>query len=503
MKVSYGAAKVIILLSALLLFGLAGINLVHTITQKTEFLDHENRYVTPFPELNGETLISGKFAERVDLYLNDRFWQRSAWIEWRQRLEEWKGIPEADGAEIITVQGSIPFEAPEGKGEDRTDDTSAAPDALQQDEKGVEYPSAGTDSVKSEESGSPEPEEEEALPPSAQPSDSEGIVNSFLILGNRGYELPRFKDASAQYYADSLRMFTDKIDSDIPVFSIVVPSGFEFTPPNRFDHLGKDQEDNIAVIHQKLGDRFIPIDAHQALRPHGDEYIYFRTDHHWTARGAYYVYRAFIESRGREPYALERYQTRKVTGFLGSLYNQTQSARLKKNADVVTAYLPFVHYDYEVFREGRFQKKEVIDFSLSDRSNKYQIFISSDSPVAVLKNHVHKDKKLLIFKDSYGNAFVPFLMPHYKEIHIIDPRYFEHNVVQYTQEHDIDEVIFFNYYPVISIVNGYAYNVRRVVGLPWDETAESVEPDEPDEPDEPPREEAEAAESLMNKMKKY
>ena len=83
--------------------------------------------------------------------------------------------------------------------------------------------------------------------------------------------------------------------------------------------------------------------------------------------------------------------------------------------------------------------------------------------MGIIKTEVKNGKKILVFKDSYGNAFIPYLVNHYEEIHIIDPRHYEKNAAEYVINNDIQDVMFLNYSIVISYYNGYAKNIIKVM----------------------------------------
>jgi hypothetical protein len=108
-----------------------------------------------------------------------------------------------------------------------------------------------------------------------------------------------------------------------------------------------------------------------------------------------------------------------------------------------------VKNEYNVYYESPIKMK-VIDMSHADKKIKYRVFISGDRPLGIIKTEVENGKKLLVIKDSYGNAMVPFLLPHYQEIFVIDPRQYNKNVFTLIKENGIQEVLFLNYVPILS-----------------------------------------------------
>ena len=105
---------------------------------------------------------------------------------------------------------------------------------------------------------------------------------------------------------------------------MVVPNHFEFGLPEKYKNsIGKPQKPFLDIIKTKLDSGVVFVDIYDKLKEHYDngEYLYFRTDHHWTALGAYRAYEKFCETAGIVPLTLESYEKRTSTGFLGTLYN--------------------------------------------------------------------------------------------------------------------------------------------------------------------------------------
>lgn len=438
-------SKVNSIIFILVITGIAAANLVWmesgTVSEK------ENRPLAPFPTITFENLRSGEFSKQFTLFINDRFPGRGVLTDIGFRIEDLRGIPARNNSELVTLQEGDRFAAahpvPEGP------DPSEEPDAVQD---GGAVDGTETAPVETDESNAPPTPEK--------------IVNQVLLLENRGMEILDWKMDFGAYYAKSVLGFLSSLPDTVPAYAVLVPSHIAFLDVKGFENFGPEQQAGIARFYSLLGERVTPVDAFGALETHKGEYIYFRTDHHWTALGAYYAYRRFIEAAGMEPVPLDAYDANYVENFIGSMYLYTLDKRLADNPDTVEYYVPFVEHEYHTYWDDVEKEKPIIDLSYETDQNKYQIFISSDQQLGVIKNKVESERKLLIFKDSYGNAFVPFLMPHYREIHIIDPRYYQHNAVQYFKEHDIDDVLFINYFGVVASAGGYAFNLQRVVEMP-------------------------------------
>ena len=189
------------------------------------------------------------------------------------------------------------------------------------------------------------------------------------------------------------------------------------------------------------------VDIYDALMKHRKEYIYFRTDHHWTALGAYYAYTALCEEMGIEPEKLEEYETREFEGFVGSFYNDTKNESLKKHPDVITAYLPKSEAKMHVTpAKGQDYDWDIIyDVSAYGASLKYSTFIASDNPFTEITNQTLTDESAcIVVKESFGNAFVPFLVDHYQHVYVVDYRYWQGNLAKLAEEKKAKDVILLN-----------------------------------------------------------
>jgi hypothetical protein len=152
------------------------------------------------------------------------------------------------------------------------------------------------------------------------------------------------------------------------------------------------------------------------------------------------------------PIPLMSYKTLEVKGFLGSLYSATLNKKLAKEPDKILLYKPYIRNDYYVHYKGPL-KMDVLDMSHATKQNKYRIFLSGDRPWGQINTEINNGLKIAVIKDSFGNAFIPFLLPHYKEIYIIDPRQFDQALLPFIQIHKINEVLFINNVGVTSDSN--------------------------------------------------
>ena len=275
------------------------------------------------------------------------------------------------------------------------------------------------------------------------------VVNGVAVVGNSAYELFTYRESSAKAYAKAVNALAKDLDGKAEVYDMVIPlsSGITF-PDNLVDKIDStNQRDAMLSIMGMMNSQVKSVDIYDALMKHRKEYIYFRTDHHWTALGAYYAYTALCEEMGIEPEKLEEYETREFEGFVGSFYNDTKNESLKKHPDVITAYLPKSEAKMHVTpAKGQDYDWDIIyDVSAYGASLKYSTFIASDNPFTEITNQTLTDESAcIVVKESFGNAFVPFLVDHYQHVYVVDYRYWQGNLSKLAEEKKAKDVILLN-----------------------------------------------------------
>lgn len=269
-------------------------------------------------------------------------------------------------------------------------------------------------------------------------SDGMGVY----IYKDAAYELCGASDEAGEYYAESISKCKEAIP-DFTVYNLVVPNHTEFGIPGRIaEGLTVSQSQNIKTIYSSYTADVKPINCYNALCDHMDEYIYFNTDHHWTGLGAYYAYQAFCEQTGQDALSLTDCTEKTVDGFEGSFFESDTSL----TPDTVHYWeFPYQTHAQRQVEEG----DELIDASVyyegAEGNGAYITFIQGDSALFIEYNdELQNGKKIAVVKESYGNAFVPYLTNNYEEVHVIDFRYFTKNLKDYMEENGITEILFLN-----------------------------------------------------------
>lgn len=181
-----------------------------------------------------------------------------------------------------------------------------------------------------------------------------------------------------------------------------------------------DQTALLKRVQKEIGRNYI--DVYSALRAHADEEIYYRTDHHWTSRGAYYGYLAWAEATHRKPqvYSLQRMRTASED-FLGTLHSRLNISmpgdKLTYFAETVKRPVT-VTYDFGKTAESFYEEKYL------KTKNKYGFFMDDNHAFIEIDTGYRKfGRTLFVIKDSYANSMIPLLAPHYEKIYVADLRY--------------------------------------------------------------------------------
>jgi hypothetical protein len=183
------------------------------------------------------------------------------------------------------------------------------------------------------------------------------------------------------------------------------------------------------------------LDLTDTLSEHSSEYIYYRTDHHWTTLGAYYAYAAYKTMRAESPTPLAQYKTSAVaTDFYGTTYDKIQR---KETADTIYKY-ELANADDVVsveFDDGEMVWDSCYDESFLSQKDKYSFFFGGNTAKIKITTQADNGKCLLLLKDSFSNSFVEFLIPDYEYIYMIDLRYTQDDVYTLMDEIDAEHTI--------------------------------------------------------------
>ncbi len=380
----------------------------------------EKRELTPFPVFTLEKLMAGHYTDSLDLYYADHFAHREQWVDFTAFIKNNFGWRKND---LMVYQR----ENPELAGLD----SLARIDSL----TSVKKNQKAKPTIKKDSTGQP-PE----------------MKNSILIYNGMAFQLfGRYNEAEINF-ATTVNAYKQKLGDSVRVFACVVPSPIDFYLPEEYKSKSNHEKPSIDFIYSKLNKDVITVDAYTFLEANTHDFIYFKTDHHWTARGAHQAYQAFCAQAGLEAASLTTFQRFRRKPFYGSLYYATLDARLKSSGDSLEYFIPPVKTQAWRYPDRNLQRiipTEVVSKRLG-QGGSYLTFLGGDYPLTHIITGNKNGKKILMIKDSYGNAFAPFLAMHYEEIFVIDYRSFDSNIIQFMQQQAVSDLLFLH---AVAIVN--------------------------------------------------
>ncbi len=245
-------------------------------------------------------------------------------------------------------------------------------------------------------------------------------------------------------YANILNAYKAELGEEVNVFCMVIPTSAAYYMPEEEAVKYGSQLNNYNNIAESL-DGVIGVPVYSAIAEHTDEYLYSRTDYHWQPLGAYYAGAEFARIAGVHYAELADYTPVVREGYVGAFYAVNDVEELQNAPDTFTYYKPsnlgditctYYDTDYTGAREGRlFYEDNSIGAS-------YTVFVGTDDTILHVKTNADNERTLVIFKDSYGNALVPFLTQSFSDIYLCDFRYFDLNAAAFIREVGATDLLF-------------------------------------------------------------
>ena len=375
----------------------------------------EKRKLTEFPRFTWGSFWDGSWFSGIDTWYADTYPLREVLIAGNKAVQSLYGI-----RTDVIVGG-------ENQGED-------IPNI---DESNGELPTLPQDN--------PEQKTDEPLPDGNVSADGE-MISGIFVSDNVGYGLYYFVQKNADWYAAILNEMDKRLAGKAQLYSLIAPinGGVLLSDARQQELHVSDQRESIRYIYSRMAEDIKTVEVFDTLRAHVDEYIYFHTDHHWTALGAYYAYTQYAAAAGLTPHTLEQFEKVEYPNFLGTYYSVSGITSLGANPDTVIAYKPMgtnkmkmtmadgVTYDWFV----------VNDVTSYGSSMKYGTFAGGDQPYNVVENpEITDGSACLVIKDSYGNALIPYLVDHYQYLYWVDFRHYKGSIYDLVEEKNIKDVL--------------------------------------------------------------
>lgn len=438
---------------------LAALTVVSFIIPLRPTVSHiEKRNLAEFPEFSMKDLVSGDYFDDITTWFSDTFPGRETWIELASQTKSFHGSAEVmiagdDSGREDDISLQSPTDPMQEGNEPIPDATEGATEAPV--EGTTEGPTAPPTEAPTE---APIDLDATEAPPTVPVEEWGGVdvgenqiqkAGTVIQIGDSLFQPEYFNEYFCNRYIDVVNHAASKYaDQGIRVVSAPPPQaiGVLIEPEYLKKLKSDDQQKTIDYLNENLNDDVYFVETVELLRNHNSEYIYFRTDHHWTALGAYYVYEAICEQLDLEPASLEEdFELWDQGQFRGSLYYKAPKTKALKD-DNVYAYNPLGNLNTRIYRQeggSGFEWTVLTDMSKSKVTAKYSTFLSGDAPlVRIINNDLPDAGDVLIIKDSFGNAMAPFFVQNYHTVYVVDYRYYSKSLSNLVGSLGIDDIIF-------------------------------------------------------------
>jgi len=250
--------------------------------------------------------------------------------------------------------------------------------------------------------------------------------SNVLVIGDTCYEKYSYYEAGPKSAAQRIRQGAEAVAGKARVFAIAAPNSFGvlLSYDDFFRLSGSAATESVAADYMsaQCGEGVYGVNVIDRLRLHNDEYVFFRTDHHWTALGAYYAYTAWAEAAGFDPVPLSRFDAVKHKTMLGWYYSSYGNLLMKANPDYVVAYVPRSDLSVTYVDAGGRWSDDKIVYDVDN----YAAFLYGDHQLVTITNSdINDDSACVLVKDSYGNPFAVYLTQHYHTVYVVDYRHYK------------------------------------------------------------------------------
>lgn len=396
---------------------------------RSQVSELEKRQLATFPEFTFEKLFDGSFTNDVSSWFSDSEPYRDELMALSMQTKEWIKLKTSD-EEQVTFHASTDAPQTESDASEQTGSQPAADD------------------------------DAEPTPPDELAEENAKIANAGILIvgtGEKVRALMAFGGSATGCvgYANSANKYKETFP-DVNVYCMVIPTSIEFYCPEKARKSTKPQRPVIDNVIAHLDPGVKAVDIYNILKEHAREDIYLRTDHHWAPLGAYYAAKKFAEVAGVPFRTLDSYEQHVVHRYVGSMYGYSKDISVKNapedfvyytplGVDYTTTYVNMTVTDgLRVTGESKPYNGPFFYKYKDGSGGAYCTFMGSDMKLTTVRTSTKNGRRLIILKDSFGNAIPGWLFFSFEEIHVIDSRYFKRNMVDYVRTNHITDILFAN-----------------------------------------------------------
>lgn len=426
-------------------FGLAAI---FALCPRSTYSELERRELARFPEFSVNSLFSGQWTRDIGSWFSDSQPGRDLFMNVSMEFKKLIGVRAGDDAlSFRAADGAVDMGMIETPTDAMDGDTpvTADPQQSERDINEISTPVMLDDNAKIANAG-------------IIITGSGDNVRALMAYGGSG--------RGGNGYARIANLYHETFGSDVTIYCMVIPTAAEFYTPDKAKRYTNPQLPTIRNIYSQLHPDVKAVDVYTALGEHAAEDIYLRTDHHWAPLGAYYAARKLAAVAGVPFSDISEYTRGSVKQFVGTMYGYSQDPAVRDAPEEfvywIPEHLPYVttYIDYNIdketgaVREGKPHKGEFFHRHKDGSSQAYLTFMGGDYKLTKVETGVTNGRRLVIIKDSFGNALPGWLFGSFEQIHVIDHRYFRHSLPEYVSQNGITDILMAN-----NIFNAYSDGV--------------------------------------------
>ncbi|MCR5121231.1 MAG: hypothetical protein K6B74_02295 [Ruminococcus sp.] len=280
-------------------------------------------------------------------------------------------------------------------------------------------------------------------------NDTYEMIDGFIVAYEgmpqvRAMEPYYFSGETGEYLVSCIDGYADSVGEQTKVWLMMIPSSQEFYTPENIAGEYPSQLKCTKKVYNRL-EKAEGVFVNDILEEHKAEYLYSRSDYHWLPLAAFYSARIFAEQAGVPFAGFDTYEAVEREGYLGAFYSVNNIRSLEEFPDTFTYYKPanldkckctMFNTWFSVGDEAELIRE---DYALGDS---YQMVIGTDDCIFEVDTDADNDRVLVIFKDSFGNALLPFLTTSFSKIYVCDNRYFNVNSVDFAKTVGATDVLF-------------------------------------------------------------
>ena len=261
-----------------------------------------------------------------------------------------------------------------------------------------------------------------------------------------GYLIHTPIDENARSLQKNLRILTDFAEkANVPSYLLIVPqTGYVLEDKLPKRHGAYTDDALMDEITNRTDGVFTTVDLRGLFRAQrGAQQIYYRTDHHWTSGGAFLAANAFLRAAGKTALEQSRFTVETVDGFYGTTYSRAALWRRQPDSmELWTAKdMPLTVEISDLGKEETTKQTDVFFREHLTEYDRYPVYLDGNHSLTHIVNDAVPDGVLLLVKDSFGNTLATELAAAYREIWMVDLRYYRTAAVSELLARGVDTLL--------------------------------------------------------------